>query len=144
QRISAGELGVEPDCLPCGHLLLYIRGLHDAAGFLKFVASGSNQPRGNQIVAGSQSHPGGSEIGLARHDAFKHLDGLIDREGAQKRESLKIVLVGVEIAGAVGNEELAQLQAQGYSQRARNRSRDLLLDREDIGELTVVVLRPEM
>ena len=66
------------------------------------------------------------------------------RAGAEQCPGAKILLIGFEIIGAIGDKGLALLQTQRHLQRARDGSGDVLLDGEDVGELAVVTLGPDM
>ncbi len=63
---------------------------------------------------------------------------------AQQRPGAEKLLVGVQIVGAIGHQTLARLQTQGRTQRPGDGLRDLLLYGEDVGQLAVVVLGPEL
>src|SRR6266446_100525 len=62
---------------------------------------------------------------------------------AQQRFGAQKLSVGVRIDGAVVDQIFALLQAQRHAQRGGDGTGDVFLDRENVRELTIVIIGPD-
>src|SRR5262245_36701568 len=60
------------------------------------------------------------------------------------RTDAKKLLIDFRVDIAAGDQILTGLQAERHAQRVGDRARDIFLDLEDIGELTVVIFGPDV
>ena len=63
---------------------------------------------------------------------------------AHEGSTAQVVLIGIHVGRAIRDEPLALCQTERRAQCARNGLRDVLFDREHVGELAVVTVRPEV
>ncbi len=97
--------------------------------------------------ADGETGPGGRVRSIALDGALEETDRprhAFARVARQMMSSLEVELVGARVGGRLALEPAALIGRQLGLERARDVERDLRLDREDVGELAVVGLRPEV
>src|SRR5262249_23471898 len=88
--------------------------------------------------------PGRCKTGITSNNEFDHVDRLDNGPRSYKRPATEVLLIGFDVVSTVAHESLAVPQSQRYAQGCRDCLGDIFLDREYIGELSVVALTPEL
>src|SRR5205814_7143917 len=84
--------------------------------------------------------------GVLRDRRLEVLDPLRDvrlRAAVPREAALEVQVVGAEIGAVPDRGRVAEILQESRAERVDDGARDLVLDRENVGQLAVVALRPE-
>jgi hypothetical protein len=130
------QVGIEPESARCGVHGARVRliGIHRAV--LRELDMGDAEMR-----------PGKRERGVTGDRLVEIADGTADRLGRVLDEALTTAekeLVRLDVAGRVAREPRLLVDGKLRLERGRDVQCDIALDGEDVSELAIVRLRPEL
>ena len=99
----------------------------------------------------AKQSPGRGKIRLLRDDPIQEIDGILDVDDASAGEAspnhhfgLKKILVGRYVLEPIVDQIFAGLQSERHAQGRGDGPRDVFLYGEDVGEVAVVIVRPNL